>query len=402
METEINFDEKSSLESLEEIINNKKNDFFNNKDIISTINNIKKEIDNWMGIYEKLFRNFEATRKENYSESNSINKTLNNYNVKKNLLMKHIQNGYILVHKIREKLTGQEIIYNIMVSSSSNKIKTYHILELNMQQLLENSKLGLSGKIGENAQYLDKNEKHKEYESLNLVLTKQYKDLMQIANKITSLKYEGQLKEINIGENQTLKLKDNQEKFTKTHLVEDKETKEESEVIKEYKISHGDVLYNDLYYYYINKAENFNRGHIFEMYNYLLNREKPYKTNRHYKMNSKLITKAFNYVKNSTPSIKAGDATKKNEEGKLIGVQLKNIVESSANLIDSSSIVTWLKGTKKALEKTKKEDIVNELCKIFVDEIDGKEDLRTGLDKAFANEARKAIDKTIGNMLKNK
>ena len=337
METEIKFDE-NSLKLLEEKIDVKKNEFFNNKDIISTIDKIKIEIDNWIKIYEKLFRNFEATRKENYSEFNSINKTLNNYNVKKNLLMKHIQNGYILVHKIREKLTRQEIIYNIMVSSSSNKIKTYHILELNMKQLLENSKLGLSGKSGENAQYLD--EKHKEYESLILVLNKQSKDLMQIANKITSLKYEGQLKEINIGENQTLKLKDNQEKFTKTHLVEDKETKEESEVIKEYKISHGDVLYNDLYYYYINKAENFNRGHIFEMYNYLLNRKEPYKTHRHYKMNSKLITKAFNYVKNSTPSIKAGDATKKNEEGKLIGVQLKNIVESSASLVDSSSIVT--------------------------------------------------------------
>lgn len=399
METEIIFDGKS-IETLTKEIENKKNEFFTNENILSTIEIIKIEIDNWIKTYDNLFKNYEKTRKINYSKYDSPDETLNNYNLKKNLLMKHIQNGYILIHKIREKLTGQEIIYNIMVSSSSNDTKTYHILELNMQQLLENSDFTLSGKSKKNAQYIDTKQKHKEYKSLSLSLQIEQEKLMQIANKITSLKYEGQLKEIKIGKNQTLKLEDNQEKFTKTHLVKDKKTKEENEVIKEYKISHGDVLYNDLYYYYINKAENFNRGHIFEMYNYLLNRKEPYKTNRHYKMNSKFITKAFRYVKNSTPSIKAGDATKKNEEGKLIGVQLKNIVESSANLIDSSSIVTWLKGTKKALEKTKKEDIVNELCKIFVDEINGKKDLRTGLDKAFANEARKAIDKTIGNMLK--
>lgn len=401
METEIIFDGKS-IETLTEEIENKKNEFFTNENILSTIEIIKTEIDNWVKTYDNLFKNYEKTRKINYSKYDSPDETLNNYNLKKNLLMKHIQNGYILIHKIREKLTGQEIIYNIMVSSSSNNTKTYHILELNIQQLLENGAFTLSGQSKKNAQYIDTKQKHKEYKSLSLSLQIEQEKLMNVANKITSLKYEGQLKEINIG-GEKIELKEGQENFTKTHLVKDKKTKEETKVIKEYQISYGDILYNDLYYYYINKAENFNRGHIFEMYNYLLNRKEPYKTNRHYKMNSKFITKAFHYVKNSTPSIKAGDYTKKNEEGKLIGVQLKNIVESSASLIDSSSIVTWLKGTKKALEKTKKEDIVNELCKIFVDEVNGKKkkDLRTGLDKAFAKEARKAIDKTIGDFLKN-
>lgn len=303
----------------------------------------------WLLQFDMLKRQFNSTRKYNYTtytKSKEIKAYQNQqYTIEKNLLLKYLKDGYKIVHRIRELITGQEIIYNILVG---NKDKYIYEIGLDMDTLLEQGTISTFHTYG-GLEYKDIEGKiRQEIQDISLKLETSYTKLLQAA------KY--------------------------SRLME---TDEDGTSLDKA----GDTLYQDLMNYYYNKDINFNRGHVYEMYHYLTNVAKsPYKTYRHYKMNSILISALYQAVKNKTPSIEGGDTIGKDAQGNYFGIQLKNIINAAAGLMDASSMVTWMKKICEIFSLKNKKEMQDGFIELFTQEIKNIKGLEQTMEKE-ANEA---------------
>lgn len=343
--------------TLREMTNNRQK-YFNIENFEQTKIFCMNSCEQWLVQFDMLKRQFNSPRYRKYTTDVQSEETQayqkQQYTREKNLLLKHLKDGYKIIHRIRELITNQEIIYNILVGNESKYI---YEIGLDMDTLLEQGSFSTSHGYGGTTFQDIEGKVHQEVQNISLRLETSYTKLLKAANYSRLL--EADKSEIN---------EDN------TQFIA------------------GDTLYQDLMKYYYSKDANFNRGHVYEIYHYLTHIAKsPYNVHRHYKMNSILISALYQAVKNSTPSIQGGDTVAKNEQGDYIGVQLKNIINAAAGLMDSSSMVTWMKEICRIFSLNDKKQMQNEFIELFSQKIKNIQ----GLDQTMEKEANKAVIKGI-------
>lgn len=312
----------------------------------------------WLVQFDMLKRQFNSTKYRNYTTDVQSEETQayqkQQYTREKNLLLKHLKDGYKIIHRIRELITNQEIIYNILVGNESKHI---YEIGLDMDTLLEQGSFSTSHGYDETDFRVIEGKVYQEVQNISLRLETSYTKLLKAAN------------------------------YSRLLEADKSETNEDNT-----QFIAGDTLYQDLMKYYYSKDTNFNRGHVYEIYHYLTHIAKsPYNVHRHYKMNSILISALYQAVKNSTPSIQGGDTVAKNKQGDYIGVQLKNIVNAAAGLMDSSSMVTWMKEICRIFSLNNKKQMQNEFIELFSQKIKNIQ----GLEQTMEKEANKAVIKGI-------
>lgn len=296
---------------------------------------LEKQCNSWINKMNNLEKNFNQVRIKSYQyglnkqsireksiDNTAMAKLQVSYNNYMNLILHHVKEGYKLLHLIRESFTNQDITYRILNRDTNGTMfeKIY-----SLEEILEATVLGKNYANDENVDM-------KRITSFQIQLQKQ-----------TSI--EG-------GEDSYY--------------------------------SFGMALYQqleDLFLYTKKDAGSkkfFNRGHIYEVYVYLtetkgINGNRPL-GDAQYPFNSKhmtwnLVKKAREAARNSTTGLQGGDQAGRNQQGQLQSQQLKNISNAGASLMTSLTIRNSIDSILEALNKTNKQEIVQELSKTFSQDI---------------------------------
>lgn len=326
-----------------------------------TIVSIQKSISQWLKTKERfdkklitIYNNFTLEEKKSLAISSNkgekdlsyagLNKIIKKYVSQK----KHIKNlkdineitqyfikGYKLLHYIREILTDQEITYTILYQSKEELLEAH----LTLQQLFPAISLTLSD----------------------------YK----IVNEETKLSNQMSLSLSNTAINKLInKLEKNENELNKIITSLDKPNLWDSLVNHQKKINIG------------------NLGHAFEAYKVLRTIDK-YKTINY-------IGNSNNYNTESLAEALIKESLRNGDKGWQIGdigtEQLKAVYNSSANLIQISSIATTLKAVNEALDKKNENEMIKALTDIYVT---NRESFNNNIDKKAEEIAISNINKNI-------
>lgn len=301
----------------------------------------------WVTKYDNMIKDFNKIIDKNYKlglQKGGINekttdieliKMQNLYNNKADLILSHLKSGYAIIHKLREFVTGEEILYRILDKDSKNN---YFEGIVGLEGILSITTLS---KIKINEQ---------EKEDYNRIIN--FK--LQITKHLKNVK-NSDIEEL---------------------------------------ISFKTNLYNQLESLYLDMDKNFNRGHIYEMYTYLVN-EKNFNPGKAIKNFSKpspgiLLEAARTNALRGAKGFKGGDAAIK-YKNKIVDMQLKNISNAGAGLVNGLTI----KRTMEELLKDKYNSLEG-LQKFFLDEftqdINQNDRIIThNLDRAVSNRVKNSI-----------
>ena len=240
-----------------------------------------------------------------------------------NKLRLHLQKGYILLSKVRETFSNQEITYRILDKDDNG---VYFEKIYTIDQLFDAMSFSV------------------EYEKNKKVLQN---GIAQIDNFKLVIKT---TQKQNIGE-------DTYKQFST-------------------------VFYKQLEKLFLNLKKDgtpnkngyklhFNRGHIYELYIYLtetknFNPNKEIQNFNSEHKSYKLITLARHAARNNNPSYTGGDQAGRNDKGEWQSQQLKNISENSASLINTTTIKNAMNKIIIALKST---DPAEQLIKLFTQDI---------------------------------
>lgn len=332
---------------------------------------IQKSISQWLITKEKLDRklyiqyaklekdkNFEFIQKGDKSVSSAnLRKVLNAYSEQRrhirNLrevedVTNHFKKGYELIHRIREIITKQDITYTILFAGDKTREQLMEA-HLTLDQLLPRVSLSLSSDT-------------KIFQELSNAIS------LSISNSAIKQTVDSLLGEKENNLQQVVSAIDNPNLWNSLVDYRDK------------KMSEG-----------MDKAV-VNFGRIYEVYS-ILRRVEKYKTisfigHTPGSANTENLANALldDAIKNSDPGWQIGD----------VGLeQLKSVFNANATLISASTIETVLRETQEAFKKTSKNEMSQNLKKIFTTQ---KTSFNNKIDEKVEEEAIKAIDETISKI----
>ena len=305
----------------------------------------------WIVKMDSLTKDFEQQRSENYQAglrdiktkdiSEQQREMLSKYDIKLDLIGKHLDDGYRFLHKFREVITGEPINYAVIVSDGS---ELYEV-EVDLETLLKRA----GGVV--------KNYSKKQGQSTDQKIITSFKRSLHQTSLLQIQEAAGD-KDLNI------------KKIGEDSLYSqlNKRREQISSLIG---------------------VKNFNKGHIFELEKILKNqydiKDTASAINSLFN-NSRRFTKEeealYNYknkksfirylVKNATnwiADLKGGDQlVKKEVNGKTVlsDTQLKNLSNAGAGLIGEFQITKAMKAIQKAFDsKTSVKDAQNKMIEIF-------------------------------------
>lgn len=325
------------------------------------MNRIIKTFKKWIKNYNNLINEVNNQRKVNYknemyaggknykSENSFYKKLQKDLNILLDKALVLTKDGYKMMHLFREAMTGEEIVYKILARDS----KTRELYEgnLSMEQLLKKIT-----SVSYDKEELEKDEK------------KDYQDIIKFKLRINQ--------ELNFVKE--MKKNNSLEKFVTP-------------------------LYDQLEELYLNDETNFNRGHIYEMYTYLVN-EKGYKAEYRIeypksKENAELLNAVAKYARGNVPSYKGGDAAIKDINNKIIDAQLKNISNAGAGLVTGLTIKNFMTNVIEAY-KNKDKNFKEEIIKLLTKDIKENDGILTHkLDYEMSNKINDALLKFLNQVI---
>ena len=329
-------------------------------------NKIKNELENQAKIILKRYTIGSRIAKKKtwqnvFTEYYADNRAYSNYEKTKEQYLKHYKDGYKLIHYIREFLTGQEIIYKLLIKGEGDEKEDLYEVKLSLERILDYTTVTNTGA----KQQILKT-------SIEDVIPNLEVKYNEITNIVKSL--------------EKLGISPNEEDFS---------------IKKIEKIKLWNSLFN-LYY----EGKNFNRGRVYELYRIFRGDETDNKS-RYAKINyiGARQKKLADTIRWSISS-KAQDSTE--EKGKLENIggwkkgdygleQLKSLITGNAKLMSSNTMKKVLTDTIKALNRPTKQELTKALIEIYTVQGDQKEKMKEKIDRKVNKEAEENIKKIVND-----
>lgn len=256
-------------------------------------------------------------------------------------IVEHFKKGYELIHRIREQLTQQDIVYSILYGTRTKKSGEKPLLEghLSLEQVLEYSRATFS-----------------DIKTVNIDT--------EFSNTIS-------LSFTNADARKAIQIAEKDGGVGLSNAIEKKE-------LWDSLVKHAEV-----------EAPNANYGQLYEVYATLTKTPRYQKINfiGHYPKQANTKNLATALIKDAMANNDAGW-----QKGDIALEQLKAVFNAAANLMDSSTIKKVLRQIHAALKTDTETDMINALTQVFTV---NRSDFNLEVDKMINEEAIAAIEQRI-------